>query len=335
MFIRAAKLIATLLLEGRRQVHFAPTVSIAEADSSPEVPKSDLQTVMSATPTSRSRTRGRRTRTGFHAIPQQYLAWIGSSAVILSIAYLLLAQSFCSGLPTWSCLKYTLSDWNGPIAPSWGRSVTRLSMRDHVQKAIRIALESTVQRHNFASAQNGGRVVTSLTHYDSFPSRSHHDSTPDSLLTDGLSMDSCWTFSGQNAQVAIRLPQKITPTHVAIDVATRVLVTRAPRHVLLWGVVDGGVNKLTYEKGLKEYRETVAHRGTGPAQSNDYTFLLLADFVYDPAAAFPLQTFPIAQPVIASQITFGLLVAETRSNWGGGQTSICRVLIHGERNRDL
>ncbi|KAJ2970792.1 hypothetical protein NUW54_g12653 [Trametes sanguinea] len=105
---------------------------------------------------------------------------------------------------------------------------------------------------------------------------------------------------------------------------------QAPRDVVLWGVVDGTSNRLAYDTHLRRYRETISQIGMGPAHAADYTFIAMAAFQYDPLAAFALQTFPVSKAIQASGMTFGLVVVEVRSNWGGNQTAVCRIRVHGD-----
>ncbi|KAI0666483.1 hypothetical protein C8Q78DRAFT_932613, partial [Trametes maxima] len=196
-----------------------------------------------------------------------------------------------------------------------------------LERAIRIALDSTIQRRDYALASEGARIGYDLT---SSIKKSPSDPPPENVLAEGLQRDMCWLFDGHQGQVAIRLPALISPTHIALDYATSVgMHHRAPRRVILWGLVEGDANRLTYDKQLRDYRDTVAHLGEGPLQSLGYTFLALAHFEYDLFAPFALQTHPVADLVVKSQITFGVVVLEVRSNWGGFQTALCRVRIHG------
>ncbi|OSC97455.1 hypothetical protein PYCCODRAFT_1428490 [Trametes coccinea BRFM310] len=198
-----------------------------------------------------------------------------------------------------------------------------------LERAIRIALESTVQPHDFALASGGARIIPGLT---SGTSSYHYVSNrPENVLTEGLDRDSCWLFDGGRGQVGIRLPNhSIAPTHIALDLnRLPYFYSDAPRRVVLWGMVDGDNNRRIYDSQLQDYRDSLRHLGDGPAQSLGYTFLALSEFEYDPVAPFPLQTHRVASAVVTSPISFGVLVLEVMSNWGGVRTGICRIRIHG------
>ncbi|KAI9057379.1 hypothetical protein FKP32DRAFT_1554420, partial [Trametes sanguinea] len=198
----------------------------------------------------------------------------------------------------------------------------------YVERAIRVALDSTSQRRNFALDLDGAIIIPALTS----PSSSigpAAQSIPDNVLRGDLD-GGCWSFAGNQGQLGIRLSQKINPTHVAVDMLTTYAFDpRAPRDIIVWGIVDGGANRLIFDADLRQYREAIAHYGAGPAQTLGYDFLPLAYFQYNATAAFPLQTFHIASPVIASSMTFGVVVVEFRNNWGGDVTHVCRLRVHG------
>ncbi|OSD01993.1 hypothetical protein PYCCODRAFT_1501530, partial [Trametes coccinea BRFM310] len=203
----------------------------------------------------------------------------------------------------------------------------------HVELAIRIALESTVHHRNFALVQAGARVIPRLT----FPNDSVDapaDNAPERALQEPYSRSpTCWSFPGDQGQIGIRLSHKISPTNIVLDVPYKTWtegLSQAPRQVVLWGVVDGAANQATYEQDLQAYRNGIAHHGSGPTKSLGYTFLALAIFEYDATTAFPIQTYRVADPVIDSQMEFGVIVVEVRSNWGGERTSLCGIRVHGE-----
>ncbi|KAI9057365.1 hypothetical protein FKP32DRAFT_1583899 [Trametes sanguinea] len=206
-------------------------------------------------------------------------------------------------------------------------------MQNQIEQAIRIALQSSAQRRNFALALDGARVIPRLTSPND-TLRVSAGSSPENALEESFAhRPFCWSFPGNRGQIGIRLSQKIIPTHLVLDMAYSTASerpSRAPRQVILWGVVDGHANHATYEKDLREYRSGVAQHGSGPAESTGYTFLALAAFEYDATAAFPLQTYRVAESVVDSEMEFGVIVVEIRGNWGGDQTAICGLRVHGE-----
>ncbi|KAI9069635.1 hypothetical protein FKP32DRAFT_1559301 [Trametes sanguinea] len=213
------------------------------------------------------------------------------------------------------------------VTPLAGTQVSQ-PVQEHVEQAIRIALESATQRRNLALIQDGARAIPRLT--------TPNDSGPapeGALQSLDFRRPSCWSFPGNHGQLGIRLSRKVIPTYIALDMAYPNPTegkSHAPRHVIFWGVVDGDSNHAKYEKVLYENKDAVARYGTGPAQTLGYTFIVLADFEYDGTSPFPLQAYRVAGPVVDAEMVFGVVVVEVRSNWGGERTAICGVRVHGE-----
>ncbi|KAI1790684.1 hypothetical protein LXA43DRAFT_890569 [Ganoderma leucocontextum] len=197
---------------------------------------------------------------------------------------------------------------------------------EYVQRAISTALGTTLQRPNFALRSRGAIILPSLT-------TSPVDSScePEDILEEVHSSQPCCFFAGDRGQFAIRLSQLIRPTHVTIDYPppTRTMSRRAPRQLVLWGLVDGAANKALFNS-LAQFRDDYRSLGDGPLQSGPFLFLPLANFTFDVHGAFPIQTFPVHPEIVFSGIRSGLYVLEVRSNWGGELTGIRRVGLHGE-----
>ncbi|KAI0658041.1 hypothetical protein C8Q70DRAFT_918421 [Cubamyces menziesii] len=206
------------------------------------------------------------------------------------------------------------------------------TVHEHVEHAIRIALESTTQRRNFALVRDGARIVPQLTATGNMSLLMPADGAVEKAIQDPLHLrPTCWSFVGDRGQIGIRLSQKVIPTYIALNFARpTVSASYAPQQVVLWGVVDGGANQLIFDKGLREYRDATTYLGAGPRESLGFTFLALADVEYDPSLAFPLQTYSVESAVIDSRMVFGIVVVEIRGNWGGGRTSVCGLRIHGQ-----
>lgn len=153
-----------------------------------------------------------------------------------------------------------------------------------------------------------------------------------SILDEGFNSESCCFFPGDRAQIAVRLGELILPTHVTIDyvLPSHAMIHRAPRHLVLWGLVDGVSNKAVYQS-LSQFRAVHQSLGEGPLQSGPFIFLPFANFTFDGHAPFPFQTFPIHSEIVSSGMTSGVYILEVRSNWGGNSTGICRMRLHGEQ----
>ncbi|PIL33265.1 hypothetical protein GSI_04715 [Ganoderma sinense ZZ0214-1] len=214
--------------------------------------------------------------------------------------------------------------------PAARRSTAQIPphIAEYVQQAISTALDNVLQRPDFALRTRGAIVIPSLT--TSQKRLSCND--PENILDEGRDPGSCCFIAGNRGQVAIRLAELIRPTHVVIDyiIPSHPLLHHAPRQVILWGLVDGAVNKALFQS-MSRFRAKHRSLGDGPPVSASFLFLPFANFTFDIHTAFPIQTFPIHPDIVVSEMTSGLYILEIRSNWGGNTTGICRVRLHGER----
>ncbi|KAI0714469.1 hypothetical protein C8T65DRAFT_521499, partial [Cerioporus squamosus] len=200
-----------------------------------------------------------------------------------------------------------------------------------VHDTIYSALRDPVGRRDFALAAEGARIAPKLT--TSFPDASE-SRPPANILDEDLRSGSCWSFPDDHAQVSVKLREFIYPTHVTIDHVPRKIagnILAAPRHMVLWGVVDGQGNYQRREDALESLRGSPLHQlGEGPPIRAGGTFVPLAAFEYDINAPSHIQTFPIDPAVIASRMYFGVIVLEIKDNWGAESTRVYRVRVHGE-----
>ena len=199
-----------------------------------------------------------------------------------------------------------------------------------VRDAVRAAQKDPVGRRDYALAAEGARIAPKLTTFANV-----HDSRPAvNVLDEDLRSGSCWSFFGNHAQVSIKLPEFIYPTHVTIDHIPREIaahIDEAPRHIVLWGVLDGKLNYQRREAALESLRQSPLHSaGEGPPIQAGGTFIPLAVFDYDINAEFHIQTFPVDSAIVESRMYFGAVVLEVKSNWGGNSTRLYRVRIHGD-----
>ncbi len=200
-----------------------------------------------------------------------------------------------------------------------------------VQNAIYSALRDPVGRRDFALAAEGARIAPKLT--TSFPD-TPESRPPANILDEDLRSGSCWSIPDDHAQVSVKLRKFIYPTHVTIDHVPREIaanIQEAPRHMVLWGVVDGQGNYQRREDAFRSLQQSSLHLlGEGPPIRAGGTFVPLAAFEYDINAPFHVQTFPVDPAVIASRMYFGIMVLEIKENWGAESTRIYRVRVHGD-----
>ncbi|KAI0827481.1 hypothetical protein BC628DRAFT_1303745, partial [Trametes gibbosa] len=197
-------------------------------------------------------------------------------------------------------------------------------------------------RPDYALAANGGKIIPALTspHVDRSRQRSpppSHTPGPEAVIEDDTAIGRCWTIS-RSGQVGLSTPAVIYPTHVTIEHIPRhvaVDIGRAPRHMILWGVVDGlpNVHRLGWlhdHHDMEFPLDTPFQARFAPPISATYAFVALAAFEYDISSDSPIQTFAVYDRIMASQMDFGIFVLEVVDNWGGVDTCLYRIQLHGE-----
>ncbi|KAI6041184.1 hypothetical protein EDC04DRAFT_2566062, partial [Pisolithus marmoratus] len=137
-------------------------------------------------------------------------------------------------------------------------------------------------------------------------------------------------------QIAIAFQDVVHVMHVMVDhipVGLTNTTERAPRKLLLWGMVDGKDNLVKYHSLCNSATGALcglltAH--TAPALSHSMPFIPLARFDYNIHATNHTQLFPILDSVAATGMDFGVVVLEILDNWGGELTCLYWVGIYGE-----
>ncbi|KAJ2965632.1 hypothetical protein NUW54_g14055 [Trametes sanguinea] len=109
----------------------------------------------------------------------------------------------------------------------------------------------------------------------------------------------------------------------------------APRHMILWGAVDGPTNerRLRLVPPNATLVDAIGH--AGPRLTHGYTYVPLALIEYDINAVSHVQTFAVDPYVARSGMDFGVVVLEILSNWGGPDTCLYRVRLHGRPISDI
>ncbi|EMD35103.1 hypothetical protein CERSUDRAFT_97019 [Gelatoporia subvermispora B] len=111
------------------------------------------------------------------------------------------------------------------------------------------------------------------------------------------------------------------PSEIAIDIG------QAPKHMMLWGVVDGKSNTHAFRQLVASELPGPDHQA--PAIAKDLLWAPLTSFTYDITVDEPVQTFPVHQQYVKSGITFGVVVLEVLKNWESDSTCLYRVMLHG------
>ena len=173
--------------------------------------------------------------------------------------------------------------------------------------------------HDFASTQTGAVVAPRLT-------------TPGNPLSE-ISRDppgTCWSFRGNSGTFGVVLnAPNVLPSHVVIQhqrFNSTMLLSRAPREVIVWGLVDGAKNVEAYKRSRNALVSASLRRAPFPREG---VFLPLAEFEFDITGPPMRQVFPLFDEAKSWGIDFGVIVFQVRSNWGADVTSLCTVHVHG------
>ncbi|KAL1941592.1 hypothetical protein VTO73DRAFT_7031 [Trametes versicolor] len=228
-----------------------------------------------------------------------------------------------------------------PVVPMSYIPTTPAALRDIVQEAAFLARWGPILRPDYALGADGARIVSSLTSSQSNHARARPPAStigPEVVIDEELSVGRCWLMS-VSGQLGLSTPTVIYPQYVTIDHIPRQIaidIGRAPRHLILWGVVDGQSNlrrfrSLSTHDAFSQVPVHLASHGrSAPLITANLAFAALAIFEYDIASGWPTQTFPVFEHIRDSQMDFGVFVLEVVDNWGGSDTCLYRVRIHGE-----
>ncbi|KAI1795834.1 hypothetical protein LXA43DRAFT_1090469 [Ganoderma leucocontextum] len=252
------------------------------------------------------------------------LALIGAAALLS--AFTSYHGTFSVSRPFWQNIRH--SSLRSAFPHSFrAASDVRASIADSF-----LARALPVGRHDYALSANGGKVFLPLTtpHDDSLASVA---SLPiDSILTDDVRLDGSWFFPGSHFQVGVSFATTIYPTHFTIDHAflpDAAGSSKAPRHIVVWGVVEGVSNKGRATRVVADLDIGDVYNRTAPNLHQRENFLPLATIEYNIHGSSHVQTFPVYPHAVESNIDFGVIVLEVLDNWGGEVTHLYRVRVHG------
>ena len=209
------------------------------------------------------------------------------------------------------------------------------AIKAYIDRAVHKVSRDLVGRRDFALLADGGRILPELTVSGNDESSRSNGTSPEAAITDSLRVGNCWTITGSVGQLGIRLPRMVALTHASIDHIPREIaadIGRAPRTMILWGSIDGEINKRRLRDAVQALDgplPTIEGR-SGPHTTCGHSFVPLAYFDYDIRAPAHVQTFALFQYIIDSQMSFGVVVLEVLRNWGAEDTCLYRLRLHGQ-----
>ncbi|KIJ52553.1 hypothetical protein M422DRAFT_43394 [Sphaerobolus stellatus SS14] len=244
-----------------------------------------------------------------------------------------------------------------------GQDVTAM-IGTMVDDAFSLIYKDGIGKPDFALYSAGGRVMTSLTTptYEIKPdswgrylfgavtgSGYAMGQPPVRVLHPDIGIGNCWPFAGTYGQIGIRLARRVFISEVSVEHAPNAIafdVSSAPRHVEVWGLVEGKDNVVkidAYQRIVQERREEVVKRAKAegtelPPDDDAYPasiprsphYIRLAQFEYDVEAPKHVQTFKVPQEIQDIGVDFGIVIFLIKDNWGEEQyTCLYRVRVHG------
>ncbi|KAI0644318.1 UNC-like C-terminal-domain-containing protein, partial [Trametes meyenii] len=205
----------------------------------------------------------------------------------------------------------------------------------YIHDAVTKALRDPVGLRDFALRAHGAAVLSELTSaHLTAPTSALKTlaNSPDAVLDDDFRIGHCWSLPNGTGQLGVRLSEIIYPTHVTIDHIAAEVATdpgTAPQTMTLWGGVDGTTNEGRLSK-INAEATTSSMGYEGPPVGLGYVYVALATFEYDIYSASTVQTFPLDKHITQSGMDFGIVVLEVKSNWGGKETCVYRLRVHGQ-----
>ncbi|KAJ3536191.1 hypothetical protein NM688_g6870 [Phlebia brevispora] len=180
----------------------------------------------------------------------------------------------------------------------------------------------TTQR-DFALQTDGAAVDCSLTsHCHLWPMSLLH-SSPSLAISDSGCIGDCWSIPAASGQLAIVLPTPIRPTSVTVDhIPTQLAadIGRAPRMMILWGLLDGEENLARWKDNRDPYGPLLSTRD-GPPHPSRYSYAPLSVMEFNIYDRSHVQTFPVFDYVQMAKLNFGIVVLEILNNWGSASNS--------------
>ena len=209
---------------------------------------------------------------------------------------------------------------------------------------------STLHYPNLALAEDGASVLASYNAAGSIYFSPHADLSDGLILPNGImdcqgsgnplhpsvDLNRRWCFIGSKGQLGILLsvPGRITNISVSHPPQVSVLPS-APRHIILWGVVDGDANKAIYDEHgdvLQSLRARLLVQGPFARHDNwELIYVPLATFFYNIKGSSAHQVFDVFPEIHELRMDFGIVVVQIVNNWGEAYTGLHHVGIYGER----
>lgn len=237
------------------------------------------------------------------------------------------------------------------IKTSDGSDVTPI-IGSLVEQALMHYTADGIARADYALNSGGASVIPSLTSqtlemrqtyfFGLIEGSSIYARSPVHALHHETSLGYCWPFKGSQGHLGVVLTAPVRITDFTIDHVARAvsLDSRpAPRHMEVWGLIEGKDNLSKYEafkaklQARRNAGEDVPEDPVRPSiLPKNAEYARIASFMYDVHSPQHIQTFSVPEELKESGLDFGIVVLFVNSNWGSPDyTCLYRFRVHGER----
>jgi hypothetical protein len=185
---------------------------------------------------------------------------------------------------------------------------------------------------NFANQYCGAEIVPNFCSDGLPPTEEHSLNTPSFVLDNIAAADSCWQMDGASGQLGFALSDPVNITLFSVDYPdSNAMLAYSPRTLILWGLVDGNTFKQAYKDLVDLQAQLYSHLPplVSPPAAEGNVLVPLAVAEYDPRVVVSNQVFSVFKEVRLLPFTFGIVIVQVLSNWGGNATRLCHVGVYG------
>ncbi|EIW86041.1 hypothetical protein CONPUDRAFT_68659 [Coniophora puteana RWD-64-598 SS2] len=258
-----------------------------------------------------------------------------------------LSDAFASHMfnfaPRFSALEEALESLELQVSHLETHCISTSSVDKHVRQALDRHSLAYLGRRDYALASHGGRINYDLTSQPSrttlwhIPLLSSPQPTPSPELAIDADNDlgSCWLLEATSGQLGITLAQRLKVSHITLEHVPRQVsdMRLAPRQLLIWGMVDDESAIHRIQEASINYPSSLTNQlqtNPSPRISASQIFVPLVLIEYDILSDDLIQSFSVIEDFTLLDVAFETMVVDILDNYGGEETCLYRVRIHGE-----
>ncbi|EIW77778.1 hypothetical protein CONPUDRAFT_75576 [Coniophora puteana RWD-64-598 SS2] len=258
-----------------------------------------------------------------------------------------LSDSFASRMfnfaPRFDALEDALENLELRLSYLEAHCISTSSVDRYVRQALDQHSLAYLGRKDYALESHGGRINYDLTSqpvrtsvwHIPLLSSSQPTPSPEVAIDADNGLGSCWLLEATSGQLGITLARRIRVSHITLEhVPPQVSDMRlAPRQLLIWGMVDDESAAHRIREASIKYPLSLTNRlqtKPSPLISASQFFVPLVLFEYDIHSDDLIQSFSVIDDFTLLDVAFETIVVDILDNYGGGETCLYRVRVHGE-----